>query len=275
MKTTQKTHSLPRSASLPINRCSLPASILGSLSFQQHPKELKIDSVENLYQDIFDRLEKLLNPVVRSRHFMNYMSVQFRLEQPEEMGFEENSRLDRSKATYLRLLRGWFFNPDSTEGAVLKGWIESRFGLIPRFHIHPIRNPGDTHYTNYIQEWANGLYNTNALETQLDLLYTYCQFELKKKFPEQNHITLYRGLNNPDEYEIFDKNQDEALLLLNNVNSFSTSRERADEFGDYIIEVQVPLSKVAFFTSVLPGILRGEEEFVVIGGLYKVSFLKH
>jgi len=28
---------------------------------------------------------------------------------------------------------GWMFNSNGFEGAVLKGWVESRFGIIPNF----------------------------------------------------------------------------------------------------------------------------------------------
>jgi NAD+--dinitrogen-reductase ADP-D-ribosyltransferase len=59
-------------------------------------------------------------------------------------------------------------------------------------------------------------------------------------------------------------------VLLNNLNSFTQSRERADEFGDYILSVEVPLPKVLFYNRLLPGMLKGEDELVVIGGVYEV-----
>jgi len=257
-----------------MNRCNLPARILGSLTFQAHPTELHIDSVAILYKEIFERLEKLENPVVRAKHFMYYMSAQFLLEQPDEMGLEDDARHDRSKATYLRLIRGWFFNPDSTEGAVLKGWCESRFGLIPRYHKEPIRNAGDEAYTHYLQEWARGVYNTNALETQLDLLFSYSQYELKKRYSNQATITLYRGFNHIDDYEIFEHCEDGSLnILMNNINSFSATADRADEFGDYVIQVEVPLSKIVCYSALLPDALKGEDEYVVLGGLYNVKHI--
>jgi len=274
---TKQTHiqaSLPNNARRSINRCNLPAAILGSLTFQQHPTPLLIGSVHELYRDIFDRLEKLENRIVRTRHFMNFMSVQFNLETPEEVGYQEGAQFDRSKASYLKMIRGWFFNPDSQEAAVLKGWIESRFGLLPRFHQQSIRNPSDDSYRAYEQAWANGLYNTNALETQLDMLYSYCQFELGRRFPNQTHITLYRGFNNFDDYETLAEYDDGSkAVLLNNINSFSATQERADEFGDHIMEVNVPLAKIAFYTTLLPGMLASEDEYVVIGGLYKITLL--
>jgi NAD+--dinitrogen-reductase ADP-D-ribosyltransferase len=64
------------------------------------------------------------------------------------------------------------------------------------------------------------------------------------------------------------------VLLLNNINSFSRSRERAGEFGDDLLAVDVPLPKLAFFSRLLPGMLRGEDEYVVIGGLYRVRLAR-
>jgi len=265
--TTHKNPSLPKQAHRLFNRCNLPAGILGSLTYQQHPAPLAIDGVSELYREIFERLQKLENAVVRSRHFMAFMSAQFQLESPEEMGFEEESRLDRSRATYLRLLRGWLFNPDSQEGAVLKGWAESRFGLVPRFHHTPIRDQQDKSYRSYEQEWARGLYNTNALENQLDVLFGYNQFELVRKYKQQTHLTLYRGCNSINEYETFGDDGSRRIILLNNLNSFSDSWERADEFGDYVMQVEVPLAKIVFFSELLPGVLAGEREYIVLGGL--------
>jgi NAD+--dinitrogen-reductase ADP-D-ribosyltransferase len=61
------------------------------------------------------------------------------------------------------------------------------------------------------------------------------------------------------------------IILLNNLSSFTSQRERACEFGDYILEVEVPLPKLFFFNGLLPGMLKGEDEWVVIGGVYEVG----
>jgi hypothetical protein len=47
--------------------------------------------------------------------------------------------------------------------------------------------------------------------------------------------------------------------------------ECTDEFGDYLLSAQVPLSKVFCYTRLLLGMLQGEDEYTVIGGLYEVS----
>ena len=125
--------SLPSYAHLPINRCNLPAVILGSLTFQQHPAPLVIDGVAELHKDLFIRLKSFDSPAHRSHCFRDYMTVHFRLDSLIDAGLDKRVRYDRSRADYLRILRGWSFNSDSRDGAVLKGWVESRFGLLPRY----------------------------------------------------------------------------------------------------------------------------------------------
>jgi len=251
--------SLPGHARLPINRCSLPASILGSLSYQQHPVPLKLDGVEELHRGLFAALDALPDPGQRAQLFMAHMAAVFSLDHPEEAGHSAAAH-DRARATYLRLLRGWAFDPDGQEGAVLKGWVESRFGLLPRHHGGPIRDfSGDT-YRHYLEARSRGLYGANALEAQLDLLYTYCQYELARQRPGQTHLTLYRGVNRVADLEVLHElARGRRVVLLNSLNSFTPERERAGEFGDFILEVAVPLPKVFFFPRLLPGVLKGED----------------
>jgi NAD+--dinitrogen-reductase ADP-D-ribosyltransferase len=259
---------LPRHARQPINRCNLPADIVGSLSFQQHPSPLHLDGVAELHQDLFAALAGLADPAERAHRFEDYLTVHFRLDRPEEMGLTPSARRARGKANWLRLLHGWLFNPDGLEAAVLKGWVESRFGLLPRHHREPLRRPGDDAWRRYEEDRAAGLYGTSAVEAQLDLVYAYTQWEfVRKNFAE--HITLFRGTNQPTEYERVDANGE--VLLFNNLTSFSASRERADEFGDVVLAVEVPSAKVFFYSGLLPGRFRGEEEYLVIGGLYRVT----
>lgn len=264
--------SLPREACLPINRCNLPALILGSLTFQRHPSPLALDGVAELHRDLFATLHRLAEPASRARRFMDYMTVHFRLEHLDEAGLDAAAPRHRGKANYLRLLRGWAFDPDGREGAVLKGWVESRFGLLPRFHRQPLRDLSGAGYRTYLEERAAGLYGTNALEAQLDLLFAYCQYELGRTRPGSTHVALYRGTNRLAEYEILSRSETTPpVVLLNSLTSFSSSRERAGEFGDHIAAALVPLPKVFFHTRLLPGVLRGEEEYIVIGGLYRLE----
>lgn len=237
-------------------------------------------------------LDDMDEPAVRGEGFMRYMAEHFRLAHPEEAGFDtagakravtnaapSRSRRtapsphDRSRADYLRAVRGWLFDPDGREGAVLKGWVESRFGLSPRHHGEPLHDHNCAAYARFVEARASGLYGTNALEEQLDLLYTFCQYELARLGDARSHQTLYRGVNRLDAHEqlpVLDRRR--RVLLLNNLNSFTSSRERAGEFGDYILTASVPRPKIFFFNRLLPGMPKGEDEHVVIGGLYEVGF---
>ena len=63
----------------------------------------------------------------------------------------------------------------------------------------------------------------------------------------------------------------DCLVRLNNLVSFTTSRERADEFGDWILEVNVPVVKLLFFPGLLSKpLLTGEGEVLALGGNYRV-----
>ena len=71
--------SLPRAARLPINRCNLPAVILGSLTFQRHPVPLKLDGVEELHRPLFEALARLEDADERAQAFMSHMDATFSL----------------------------------------------------------------------------------------------------------------------------------------------------------------------------------------------------
>jgi len=263
---------LPRAARLPINRCSLPAAILGSLTYQRHPVPLALDGVLELHEGLFRRLDQVAEPEERAALFMAHMDAEFSLDHPEDAGYREDAGHARAKSSYLRMLRGWSFDSDGLEGAVLKGWVESRFGLLPRHHGGPIRDFSGETYRRYLEQRARGLYGTNAMEAQFDLLYTYCQYELGRQRPGATHVTLYRGVNRLAEHEaLSEMRQGSGVVLLNSLTSFTAERERADEFGDRVLEGAVPLAKVFFFHRLLPGRFKGEDEYVVIGGVYEVA----
>ena len=273
---------LPKTAYLPINRCNLPAAVLGGLTFQRYPTPLLLDGVAELHANLCRLLKPLAEPAERARRFMDYMTVHFRLEALEEAGLMPGVAGDprakrlklRGRADYLRMVRGWAFDPDSREGAVLKLWVESRFGLLTRFHGALLDDRDGDAQARFLEMCTQGLYNTNALEAQLDLLYTYCQYELHHQYPDMSHLELYRGFNRFSDDQVLDKpDRHRWVVLLNNLSSFSVRRERAEEFGDHLMRTRVPITKIFFYNQLLPGMLKGEGEYVVIGGIYEVERL--
>lgn len=261
----------PRDCWVRLNRCNVPSSVIACLDFQERPLPLELDGVMIPHRDLFRRLERLDTLEARAVQFKDYMTVHFQLDAPEKAGFDLRSRVRRDKADYLSLLRGWLFNPDGREGAVMKGWVASRFGLLPRYFGGRVA-PDSEGYQRFLAEQGAGVYNANALESQLDLLYTFCQYALLKEDPEARWLTLYRGVNRLESHDIvarLDRNR--VVVLLNNLNSFTPNRERADEFGDRILKMRAPRVKVLFYSSLLPGVLKGEEEYLVIGGLHEVA----
>ena len=157
---------------------------------------------------------------------------------------------------------------NSVEGAVLKRWVESRMGIIPKFHRIRISGIHSEAYFEYSVDVTKGSARTNAINSQLDLLYEYCQFELPYKYPGTAVIPLYRGTYDASEHDVLEQlGKREQIVRLNNLVSFTSDEERAWEFGSTVWEVRVPLSKIFFYNDLLPGsIMKGEGEYLVIGG---------
>lgn len=267
------TATLPRYARLPINRCNVPAMILGSVTFQRFPSPLQIDGIAELHADLFRRLDALDEHAARAEAFRDYLTVHFCLEELDKAGLDERSK-KRANANWMRVLRGWSFDSDGREGAVLKGWVESRFGLLARYHGEPLRDFSGSAYLRYQEMRSAGLYGTNALEGQLDLVYAYSQYEFQRT-AAPSRLELYRGINRLAEHETLTGSKKRQIVLFNNMVSFTTSRERASEFGDYIVTARVPTPKVFFSCGLLPGVLKGEDEHLVIGGVYDIAIDTH
>jgi NAD+--dinitrogen-reductase ADP-D-ribosyltransferase len=97
--------------------------------------------------------------------------------------------------------------------------------------------------------------------------------------PGSATLTLYRGVNDFREISLFGRahpRRAPALVRLNNVSSFTACRDIACEFGDTLLETQVPTVKILFCNDLLPRhALRGEAEYLVIGGDYRVTVSTH
>ncbi len=259
-------------ASSPFNLCSLPPWAIASRHYQRHPQPLEIQGVRLANRLLFERLALQESAAVRADQFHDYMDVKFQLHQWQQ---EASSRSRKSlKNSYLRFLRGWMFDANSLEGAVLKGWVESRFGLPPTFHREAIDDIHAEAYYRYQIDRMQGAARTSAIHQQLDLLFEFVQFELARRLPARRHLTLYRGIHDFAEHRILEKNGRRFLLRLNNLNSFTTDFERAWEFGNRVICAEVPIHKILFQSDILPrAFLQGEEEVMIIGGEYDVDVL--
>ncbi|SBT07880.1 conserved hypothetical protein [Candidatus Accumulibacter aalborgensis] len=133
-------------------------------------------------------------------------------------------------------------------------------------------NPSGDAYRRCLEMRSHGLYGTSGLKAQFALVYAFCQVELALRHPGVRHVTLYRGVNRMADHEILAQGGvGRHVILLNNLSSFTCSRERAGEFGDYILAVEVPLTKIFFHCDLLPGVLQGEDKFLVIGGVVDVT----
>jgi NAD+--dinitrogen-reductase ADP-D-ribosyltransferase len=243
--------------------------ILGSLTFQQHPTPLKLDGVEELHAELFAMLDSIEDAGERATVFRAGLDAHFCLDHLEDAGLTPSGHR-RAKANWLRILRGWSFAADSLEAAVLKGWVESRFGLIPRHHGAPLRDFTGPAWQRYVEMRAAGLSGANALEAQFDLLYAYGQHEFARRHAGM-HLTLYRGINRLADHEVLAENGKRQVVLFNNLTSFTANRERAGEFGDVILEALVPVAKIFFHCALLPNVLKGEDEYLAIGGAYEVT----
>jgi NAD+---dinitrogen-reductase ADP-D-ribosyltransferase len=262
---------LPPYATLPINRCNLPPRVIASLGFQQHPQWLEIDGVHALHRPLMQGLAELDQPGDRTALFLAHMAATFSLHDPIQAGYSRQGAIDRSRANWQRILRGWALSSDSREAALLKGWVESRFGLLTRWHNGPINHPDSDGYRHFQAEWARAIYGANSLEAQCDLIYTYTQYTLRQQ-GAPSHFTLYRGVNRLHTLEVVgDPSPRHPIVLMNNLTSFSADRDRAGEFGDLILKVAVPGSKILLYPRLLPGLPESEAEFLVIGGLYRVE----
>ncbi|MEW6490747.1 MAG: NAD(+)--dinitrogen-reductase ADP-D-ribosyltransferase [Thermodesulfobacteriota bacterium] len=256
---------------LAINLCSVPPRALASLHFNREPSPLEIQGVHATHRRLFQRLDAEPCGGRRASIFHDYLEVVFQLHQWQR----ETSELGRRslRNSYLRFLRGWMVDSNSVEGAVLKGWVESRLGLLPTFHREPIPDLHSEAYFHYSLDRTRGHAHTSAIHSQLDLLFAYVQYELARCRPGETYRTLYRGVHDLAEHRVVEQLGPSRLVLcLNNLNSFTWDFERAWEFGTRVLEARVPLPKVFFQADLLAtSILRGEQEVLVIGGEYEVS----
>ncbi len=231
------------------NHCNLPPWVIASRHFNDNPQPIELMGVCQGNRFLFQRLGEIDSPEERAVFFNDYMSVKFQLHQWDQQSTDTARR--SIKNSYLRFLRGWGMDSNSVEGAVLKGWVESRIGLPPTFHKARIKGIHSEEYYQFAIDRMKGSERTNAINSQLDLLYEYSQFELSKRLNGDRWLTLYRGVFEEDEHELLEiTGKRQRLVRLNNLSSFTSHEERAWEFGFTVWEVVVPVCKIFFFSKI-------------------------
>jgi NAD+--dinitrogen-reductase ADP-D-ribosyltransferase len=248
------------------NRCNLPPWVIASHAFDDDPRPIEIQGVREENRFLFDVLSRIDDPDERARRFDDWMNVRFQLHQWQA---QETAGARKSlRNGYLRFLRGWGMDASSVEGAVLKGWVESRIGIPPTFHREPLRKPDGAVWARYIADRTRGHARTSAIDAQLDLVYAFTQSEFARRTPGVQRLTLWRGQNDLAAHEIVKTlGPREWIVRMNNLCSFTDDRERAWEFGDVVFEARVGVPRVFFAGHFLPrSILKGEREVLVIGG---------
>ena len=252
------------------NLVGVPANLIASLEFNAHPTALSIGGAREANSGLFRLLDAAANQADAADRFAHYMDAVFGLEKPDSRAPRPPER--RFRASYLKLLQGWGFDANSPQGAVLKGWVESRFGITPSFHKAALARYPSPAWTGYLEEKFNSRFHNNCINMQLDVLYEFCQWS-RLRFGHGLRQTLWRGSNHIEEQIVSGSlRQRHCVMRLNNLVSFSRSAERACEFGDWVLQTEVPASKLLFFPGLLNDrVLNGEDEVLSIGGLYQVA----
>lgn len=248
------------------NLVGVPTGLLASASFNDYPIPLSIRGTREVHARLFGSLTDAEDLPEAQQIFHDYMQETF-------LFHKRGAGARRFRASYLQLLKDWGYDANSPAGAVLKGWAESRFGLFPTFHKEPIRRFNSPAWIAYMEEKMSSRFNNNEIQTQLDLLYEFCQWALMRFVAVgRKHLKLFRGTNDLRDQQLVQQiDSRTAIVHLNNLVSFTSHRGIADEFGDTIIEADVPAVKVLCFNTLLPNYtLQGESEYLVVGGDYRV-----
>ena len=262
-------------SSCSLNRCNLSPWIIGSEEFQAHPLPVEIDGARMTDRGLFRGLEDMRDAEERGRFFHDYVCAKFGLSER----IERHGKV-KPVYSYLHLLRAWGVDSNGPAGAVLKSWVESRFGILATYHQGRLASDAAAREA-FLIDRTNGSTKSIGVLMQLDLLYTFCQDELVRRLPGCCSKRLYRGTHDPEEYTVRDQHLAEAelarrvsLVQFNNLSSFTDDPEVVWEFGSSAWEVEVPLAKIVCFSGLLPrSCLAGEAEYLVLGGYFKVRGL--
>lgn len=254
------------------NLVGIPTGLLASTAFNDASPRLHLAGVREANHGLFVLLDRTTDHEQAAAVFEDYMTVVFGLHPEQRMKTRPTEERRRYRSSYLRLLRGWAYDSNSPEGAVLKGWVESRFGLFPTWHKSAITRFSSSAWATYVEEKMGSRFHNNAIYGQLDLLYEFAQWSLRREYPDKDRFRLYRGVNDFEEHPLVDRiDRRTVVARLNSVVSFTRDRDVATWFGGYILQADVPAAKILFFNSLLPHhAVKGEGEVLAVGGNYLV-----
>lgn len=265
------------------NLVGVPAPVLASTAYQAHPVPLAIAGVREAHGGLFALLQRCAAPAEAQQVFGHYMDLSFALGPADAPATGPR----RWRASWRKLLQGWGLDANGAAGAVLKGWVESRFGLVPQFHRAPLARFPSPAWVAYLEDKAHPRWNNNNVFQQLDLLYTFCQWALGRfallpgvgdaaqaaDAAGARHVTLWRGSTHVEEQLVAGSlRARHCTLRLNSVLSYALSAEQAGCFGDWVFRVQVPRAKLLVVPGLLPAsLLQGEGEVIALGGDHVVE----
>lgn len=254
------------------NLVGIPAPVLASTAFNAHPVPLHVAGTRESHPGLFALLNRCTDMAEARGVFGHYLSLAFGLAPRGADGSTGPAR--RRRASYLKLLQGWGLDANGAAGAVLKGWVESRFGIVPVFHRAPLARFPSPAWIGYLEEKSGGRHHNNNIFQQLDLLFEFSQWMLARFRPlgEGPCVTLWRGSTRCEEQIVAGSLQRRRCTVrLNNLVSFSLTREQAGCFGDWLLQAEVPQAKLLLWPGLLDtASLHGESEVLAIGGDYDV-----
>lgn len=269
------------------NLVGVPALQLASTAFNAQPLPLSIRGTQAAHPALFEQLETAANLLAARDTFVRYMDDAFALHKPPHPTHPSHPPLAgaawsgdhrRWRTSWRKLLQGWGMDANGPAGAVIKGWVESRFGLVPTFHKAPLGHYPSDSWVTYIEEKNASRYHNNHIHQQFDVLYEFCQLSLRRFGPPAightaQHTRLWRGSNRCEEQVVTGRlTNRRCTMQLNNVVSMSLCAQDASCFGDWVLQIQVPLCKLITYPGLLPGqVLQGEQEVLALGGHYDVE----
>lgn len=266
--------SVPHETWTGTNLVGVPAPLIASTAFNRHPVALAIQGTRESARGLFEMLDRTSSLGEAAKVFGHFMELMFGLASPppEASGTPEGRRW---RASYRRLLGGWGFDSNSPPAAVLKGWVESRFGMVPSYHGGRLERFPSAAWVGYIEQKMTSRFHGNCINLQLDLLYEYCQWAAGRfGVPARGRVPAWRGIDTLSGHRVVRGSLRErsAVVQFNNLVSFSLSRDDAAVFGGWILATEVPVQKLLFFPGMLSGsLLAGEQEVIALGGEYEVA----